>query len=130
MRPKSFIGVYMARILKTCEVEETNFHNPFLEFDPSKDIKVGSNPCQPSLTFVFLNTYKWGFHGCEHSLHGILERSFIWLGEGDENNLDNNGKLCIMWYSLKVSKQLPMPKIYLVMKSLQAMCLMGGHCGT
>jgi hypothetical protein len=41
MRSKSFIGVYMVRILKTCEVEETNFHNPFLEFDPSKDIKWG-----------------------------------------------------------------------------------------
>lgn len=83
----------MARILKTCEVEETNFHNSFLEFDLSKDIKVGSNPCQPSLPLVFLNTYKWGFHGCEHSSHGILERSSIWLGEGDENNLDNNGNI-------------------------------------
>ncbi len=69
------------------------FPQPFPRIWSFKRHQVGSNPCQPSLAFVFLNTYKWGFYGCEHSSYGILERNAIWLGEGDENNLGNNGKI-------------------------------------
>ncbi len=93
MRPKSFIGVYMARILKTCEVEKTNFYNPFLEFDPLKRHQSGVKSLSTFFSICLFEHIQGRVPWLWTLLTWNLKRSSIWLGEGDENNLDNNGKI-------------------------------------